>query len=147
MLKLIPLDVQSLGLFPTCPVANRFFYQFIHTGWLHMSVNIWCLLCIVFLYKIRPAMLLESYLISASFPCSLAGLIGYDMLPTVGLSGMIYALLGLYSTQVVNKIRYHGWWAVFIGIGFFFRGSNALLHLYCYLVGFVWSLLKYYRYG
>lgn len=147
VLRVLPIDIDSVGLYHHCCFANRLIYHFIHVGWIHLIANSWFLLCIVFLYRITPVMMMESFVIASSFPCSVTSLIGYTMLPTVGLSGFIYALLGLYSSFCRLKIRYHAWFLFFILIGFFISGGNALLHLYCYLLGTCWSMIKYYRYG
>jgi len=118
-------------------------YPFVHASLLHCVVNCWCLLCIVFLYDIRPVMLIGAYIIAASYPCSfLDFLYPSGMLPTVGASGICYALLGRYSFGVKRKLYYQLWWACFIGIGFFFPNCNAWLHLYCYLCGLVLALLN-----
>lgn len=88
-------------------------------------------------------MMVESFIIAASFP---AGFLSFmypnPMLPTIGASGMIYALLGRYAFSIEKIVKYNLWWAFFIGMGFLFPYANAPLHLYCYLCGFILALLN-----
>lgn len=143
VLRLLAVPSTEVGLYVGAPWWHRLTYQFFHAGWIHLAVNCWALLCIVFLYEIDLKMLLGALAAAASFPCGLlAPLYSTPMLTTIGLSGMCYALLGRYSFGVKRKLYYQLWWAFFIGIGFFFPSVNAILHLYCYLCGLLLALLN-----
>jgi len=147
VLYCIHIPVLDVGLYPGAPFVHRVLYQFFHASWLHLVVNCWALLSIVFCYRITWPMMLSCFLIAASYPVNhLEFLYGGTVLPTIGLSGLCYALLGRYSWQfsgfIKRRLIYHCWFAVFIGIGFFFPQSNAWLHLYCYLCGVLLAQLN-----
>lgn len=140
VLHCIHIPAADVGLFPGAPLLHRALYPFFHASWLHLVTNCWVLLCVVFLYQITFPMMLSSFIIAASYPIgALSFLYAGAIAPTLGLSGLIYALLGryswLFSCQTKRRLFYHSWFAVFIGLGFFFPQSNAWLHLYCYLCG------------
>ena len=147
VLHCIPVPVSEVGLYPGAPFLHRLVYPLFHASWLHLVVNCWALLCVVFLYQITLPMMISSFVIAASYPIgALLFLYGGTVAPTVGLSGLIYALLGryswLFSCERKRRLFYHSWFAFFIGLGFFFPQSNAWLHLYCYLCGVILAQLN-----
>lgn len=103
-------------------------YQFCH-------VNIWHLLGnMSALYSIESSSFkaswktwLLAYLVSALIPCES---------PTEGMSGLLYAVMGIISWQAANTKVFHMWCAVFIGVCFLFPNAvNGWLHVWCYLAG------------
>lgn len=137
ILLLAKVDPIRYGICEGCSVAARFAYPFLHANVFHFIVNAWCLLSIVFTYDMSILMLLLSYIVSVSAP---AGLLCIAT-PTVGASAMIYFLLGSLSMRVKRKWYWQAWWAFFIAIGFFMSSVAASLHLWCYAVGVIVSLL------
>lgn len=140
VLQCMHIPAEDVGLFPGAPLPHRALYPFFHANWLHLAVNCWVLLCIAFSYQVTLPMLLSSYAVAASYPIgALSFLYAAPPVPTVGLSGVIYALLGRYSWRFScmagRRLRYHLWFLFFISLGFLFPQSNAWLHLYCYLLG------------
>lgn len=86
--------------------------------------------------------MLVAYLLAVTVPVdTLGGFLPFDN-PTVGLSGVVYVLFGSISFEVLRKRYYQCWMLFYIGIGFFMPNTNAWLHLYCYLCGFVVALLN-----
>ena len=143
ILQLFSIPTGNVSLSIDAPWWHRLTYHFFHANILHLIVNCWALLCIVFIYNIQSPMLVSAFIIAALYPCeSLNFLYPEGMLPTIGLSGICYALLGRYSLSVERKLYYNLWWAFFIGIGFLSPYSNAWLHLYCYLCGVVIAALN-----
>ena len=132
----VPND--SIGMAAGTPWYTHFTYSFFHVGVLHLIVNCWALLCVVFTYDINVRMLLTAFLVAASFPASLFP----SAVVTIGASGFIYALFGRISLSVIRKWYFQGWTAFFIGIGFLFPGTNAWLHLWCYLLGLALAFLN-----
>lgn len=132
----------SVGIYAHCPLAGRFLYPFFHSGVFHASLNAWCLLSVVFSYGVSFRRMLVAYLLAVTVPVdTLGGLLPFDN-PTVGLSGVVYVLFGSISFEVLRKRYYQCWMLFYIGIGFFMPNTNAWLHLYCYLCGFVVALLN-----
>ena len=125
----VPLE--KVGICKGCALGPRLLHPFFHASFLHAIVNGWVLLSLVFIFDTTFIELLLAYVAAVTVPVSLLGI----TIPTVGASGAIYFLCGYHSWRNRNKWKWHAWWAFFIGIGFFFPASNALLHLWCYAVG------------
>ena len=117
------------GVFPHCPVQNRFLYSFFHINFLHSLVNVWCFLQIVFLYDISFRYVLLSYIVAVIYPVNLLSLLIPITLPTVGFSAICFCLMGIISWSVKKKVFYHAWVFLFIFIGLLFPVSNFILHL------------------
>lgn len=143
VLRLVSVPAELVGIYPGAPFVHRLFYPFFHANWWHCLVNCWCLLSIAFLYEVNLPMVIGAFIVAASFPYNaLSFLYATPVVPTIGMSGVCYALLGRYSLLVRRKLYYQCWMLFFIGIGFFFPTSNACLHLYCYAVGVLLSFLN-----
>ena len=136
VLLLLPIDVKAAGMSQGCSLWQRMCYPFLHASILHAAVNCWCLLSIVFNRTIMMWQLMAAYVIAVSYPSVWMG-----QTVTVGLSGMLFALLGIIS--VMSRKCYLN--VAVIGsvilFGYLFPNINASLHLYCYLVGLMVGLL------
>lgn len=132
----------SVGIYAHCPLAGRFLYPFFHSGVLHAALNAWCMLSLVFLYKITWKRMLVAYFAAVTVPVDTLGSFLPFGNPTVGLSGVVYVLFGSVSFEVMRRWYYQCWMLFYIGIGFLAPNTNAWLHLYCYLCGLVAALLN-----
>lgn len=56
--------------------------------------------------------------------------------------GACFALFGSLSFEVGRKVYYQLWMLTYLIIGFLFPGTNAWVHLYCYLAGCLIALLN-----
>lgn len=120
----------TFGLYEGMDWYARFTYQFLHASVWHLLINLWNLYGIATTYRLRIWHLVMAYLISAS-PFF------YREIPTIGLSGMCFSLMGIIWYQVLHAKLYHCWIISFILIGFLFPGTDSRLHLYCYAIGFI----------
>lgn len=130
-IHLLPIDPHCIGIYEGAPAFTGFSYQFFHASWPHLLINVWCLLSLVFTYDLSMWNLFWAYLISAAI--SIVPI--YGTLPTIGLSGFCFALIGIAGFSVRDKRLYHTWAIGIILLGFFLSGVNASLHLFCYLAG------------
>lgn len=113
---------------------NRLFYPLFHANMIHAILNIFCILQLAFYYRMTRWFLLASYIIAVTAPsCLIEG--------TLGFSGVIFAALGLYSMIVTRGWVIAAHVALYCSLTALFSCVNTLLHLYCYAVGFVCSLL------
>ena len=113
---------------------NRLFYPLFHANLIHVILNIFCILQLAFYYRMSRWFLLASYIIAVTAPsCLIEG--------TLGFSGVIFAALGLYSMIVTRGWVIAAHVALYCSLTALFSCVNTLLHLYCYAVGFVCSLL------
>lgn len=114
----------------------RLLYPLSHVSIWHCAVNVWCLLCMVFYYDTEALELAAAYAVAVCIP-------GYclNSAPTMGLSGALFALLGMSILKVARKWILLGWCAFYIALGFALPGVNALVHLHCFLAGLALSLV------
>ena len=130
-------DWSAIGIAQGCPLTARLLYPFFHASPIHALINAWCLLCIVFLYRISIWRLLTAYIVAVAVPGFLL-----SEVPTIGLSCVCYFLLGSLIFEVKRKLYFLFSTALYIAVGFLFPSVNALIHLYGYLAGLLVGLLN-----
>lgn len=135
-------DWHSVGIYSYCPLSARLEYPFFHANLFHALLNAWCLLSMVFIYKVSLLRMLFAYTVAVTMPVDTLGEFLPLESPTVGLSGVVYALFGTISFEVARKRYFQCWMLFYIAVGFIFPNTNAWLHLYCYLCGFIAALLN-----
>ncbi len=116
-------------------------YSFAHTSWLHLAVNT---LALAMMYP--PV----SRLYCCRYNCSTwhffgvvylvavsAGLATAAQVPTVGASGMVFALLGilLLLNPTMRQVRNYLWVALAVGVQIYFGNSNVALHIVAFGLG------------
>ncbi len=130
-------DWYAVGIYTGCGLGCRMLYPFYHANVLHATLNAWCLLSVIFIYDISLWRFFLSYIIAVTIPSfCLSGI------PTVGLSGVVFALFGSISFEVQRKAYYQLWMLAYLVAGFLFPNTNALVHLYCYMAGVAVALLN-----
>ena len=130
-------DWSAVGIYSGCRLSCRILYPFYHANIIHATLNAWCLLSIVFIYNITLWRLALAYTIAAFIPS-----LCLSSIPTVGLSGIVFVLFGSLSFEVARKLYYQSWMLLYLAVGFFFPGTNAWVHLYCYMAGIIIALLN-----
>lgn len=139
----LPADVSLFSLRAGCALSARMAYPFVHAGLVHAALNAWCLLVLVFTCDITWRRLLVAYAVALCVPVSLlAPLVPAFHLPTVGLSGVVYALLGTISFEVARRRRFQLWMVGLLALGFVLPGCAAALHLCTYLGGLLIAWLN-----
>lgn len=129
-LLLLPIDVKAAGMSQGCSLWQRMCYPFLHASILHAAVNCWCLLSIVFNRTVMMWQMMVAYAIAVSYPSVWMG-----QTVTVGLSGMLFALLGIISMTSRKWYLNVAVIGSVILFGYLFPNINASLHLYCYIAG------------
>lgn len=130
-------DWKSVGIYTGCGLGCRMLYPFYHANLLHATLNAWCLLSVIFIYDISLWRLILAYIIAVGIPSFCL-----SDIPTVGLSGVVFALFGSISFEVQRKAYYQLWMLAYLVAGFLFPNTNALVHLFCYLAGGAVALLN-----
>lgn len=130
------------------PLINHIIFNFSHVNWIHLVLNSLAYIGVfrtlqktIHTYKIVLLPLLVSFLCSfyAVYP-----------IPTMGASGMIYAMIGMFFAEVINGklvINDKKMFDLYIlsvvlalVISFFNHHSNFKLHILCLVIGLVLSL-------
>ena len=156
----VPTELLAhIGIAKDAMLWQRLAYPFFHASLAHTLINCWCLLSIVFMYDVSAAYLIIAYLIAVTYPvntvCSFQYLIfnvQYSI-PTVGLSAVCFALLGMVSFQAKRKLFFHFWILSFFALseitarllsayGYDITPPNNTLHLYSYVVGLMVGFLN-----
>ena len=119
-------------------IQARLCYSFFHVSCFHALLNAWCLLSIIFIHNISPSRLCLAYAIAVCAPD-----IVLSETPTIGLSALCFALLGIISLQVRDRLYFNICIALYIGVALLSPGVNAWLHLYAYLTGVSLALMIY----
>ena len=136
-LSLITIENWGLvGAYTGCGPLRRAIYPFFHVNIIHAALNVWCLLSVVFIYNITIWRILFAYIVALSIPN-----LFLSYTPTVGLSGVVFALFGSISFEVGRKQYYQIWMGAYLVLGFLSPNTNAWIHLYCYVVGLAYALL------
>lgn len=123
-------DWSLIGLRCGSSIADRLAYSFFHASFIHAAINSWCFISIIFLYDISWWHILIAYIIAVFVPDCLL-----FTTPTVGLSALCFALLGMIMFKVKRKLYYNLCLAVYIAAGFIAPGVNGWIHLYSYMAG------------
>ena len=130
-------DWSTVGIYTGCGLGSRMLYPFYHANPFHALLNAWCLLSVIFIYDISLLRFILAYIIAVTIPSFFL-----SDTPTVGMSGLVFALFGSISFEVGRKLYYQLWMLVYLAVGFLSPNTNALVHLYCYAVGFAVALLN-----
>lgn len=137
----LPTDPLSIGIYTNCRWWQHLTYQFAHANIFHLAVNIYVMYFCITRFSLSQSQILSCFAISALPPA-------LSDIPTIGASGIVYAMLGVINTMVVEKLKFASWIALYITISYFFN-NNWCIHLCCYLLGFLsnyiailWTRLK-----
>ena len=145
----------------------RLAYPFIHAHPLHAAVNGWVLLQLAFRTPLTLRRLLLAFVVAWSCPAFIAvwPTAGTDLFvgisamvdpsamtaltaapsTVVGLSGVLYALFGMWMPRVANRLRYNAIVALWLAAGLCATSVAVGLHLYCYLLGVLFGILQTHR--
>lgn len=121
---------QQCVLQPGCGITGHLCYHFFHANFFHALCNVWCLLALAFYYDIEDWELLLAFIIATSVPS-----VAMPSQPTVGASGIAFALMGIVFYKVARKRYYLTWIIAMVAIGFLIPAMAAAVHLYCFSLG------------
>ena len=145
---------KSIGYTDTSPIWTHFTYMFQHAGIIHLLINSLAFTGMFrILEKFVNKYILAISILSIGFAVSFLSM---HQLPTVGISGAVYAMVGIYLAMIPTKkliIKDRKKLYIFIAsiilcmtVSFFKTNSNFVLHFYCMVFsfgGFVWIVFKF----
>lgn len=111
-----------------------------HTMYMFVHVNVWHFLCnMIVLWSVRGRMEICSAVLVAIIASYIPT--WYDK-PTLGLSGFLFAVFGIMWGRIgcFKDCMKKG--APAIGLLMLLPGVNGLIHLYCYVIGYVIGWFK-----
>lgn len=134
-------DPYCVGVYNGCQWWQHLTYQFFHTSAFHLGANIYVMWFGTTRFNLKQWQLLMCLIISMLTPPIFT-------MPTIGASGIVYAMLGMINTMVLKKLRFVSWIALYITVSAFFN-CNWFIHLLCFILGFttnytvdLWKRLK-----
>lgn len=141
----------SLGFSASSPWWTHLTFAFQHAGWVHLIIN-----SIVFInsFGVIEKRIRWYILLPVIYGASLISSLFYASdLPTVGCSGMIYAMFGMMLGIVIKnnarkqqKIMFCASLAFMMILSFFSKGSNFYVHFISFVIGFLfWIFRTYYH--
>lgn len=130
-------DMDNVSLIKDAPWWRRVVYVFCHANVVHLGMNVWAILYLVFLFRVDIWMLLLAVLSAMVVPDILIGNV-----PTVGLSGVVFFILGGIVNIVSNKYKYLLSNFVFIAMGLVLPHIAWGIHLWCFLCGLIYAYGK-----
>ena len=142
--------VWGRGIAVGASVASRWLHPLVHAGVLHAVVNVYVLWQLVFLRRVTVWRMAVAYLLACCCPTVVA----LWQLPTgggasgtcvVGLSGVVYVLMGWEMPAVMRRWRYNAVIVVWLLVGMVAGGVAVGMHLYCYVCGVVAALIPRWR--
>ena len=123
---------ELLGFSEGSPLYTHFTYPAMHGSWLHLAANCYALW---FVWKrdfLRPLPMM-----AVSYACAVAGSFpAFSSVPTVGISGMIFAMTGVELSTAITW-RNLIFVCAFIMAGFVMPGTNVTVHLLSLVYGFM----------
>ena len=124
----ISANPYAIGVYNGCQWYQHLTYQFFHASIFHLGANIYVMWFCTTRFALKQWQLLMCLIISMLTPPI------YTM-PTIGASGIVYAMLGMINAIVLEKLRFASWIALYITISAFFN-CNWVIHLLCFILGF-----------
>lgn len=140
--QLAGLVPAAVGVYDDCAWWHCLTWMWFHGGWWHYAVNVWTWLAVMFLWnsvRLRDAAV-------AVIAAAVYGLMCKSAEPVVGMSGVIYALLGVCSLRphgLIGKVRYSAYVAAGMIVTGVLTHVAAEAHVVCYLEGAAWAALNY----
>lgn len=128
----VPFD--RVGMCRDGGFIPRLTYHFFHASLIHWFANASCLLSLFFIYDMSLRSLLTAYVVASFIPLGLFPDTSF-IIPTVGMSGICFVLMGRMALFVRRKLHYQACIALYLALGFLSPNSNGWLHLYCYAAG------------
>jgi len=142
---------KSIGYTDTSPVWTHFTYMFQHAGIIHLTLNS---LAFIGMFRVLEK-IINKYILSATILSIgvAASFISTYQLPTVGISGAVYAMIGIYLSMITTKkliIKDKSKFIIFVlsvliclVISFFKTNSNFQLHIFSLMIGYVYWYAVY----
>lgn len=139
------------GYYTDGPLVNHIIFNFSHTNWIHLTINS---LAYISVFRMLEKTIRGWYIILFSLLiASLSSFYAIYDIPTMGASGMIYAMIGMWFSLVINKeliivekyIFKLYVFSVFFSlfVSYFNQHSNFKLHILCLVAGLISSLNRF----
>lgn len=133
-------------------LLNSYCYVLMHASWLHLLINCISLLLLWIpmrrMYSMRYDTNAHDFSIAVYLAAVLAGLVCAQSVPTVGMSGCVFFLLGalLMLNPTLKQLQNYIWVALATIIQIYFGKSNVALHLFAFAEGCIYICVREFIY-
>lgn len=127
-------------------------YPFLHASWLHLIINVLSMMILWFpirrIYIMRYNEVPHNLHVATYISAVIAGLFCATTVPTVGMSGCVFFLLGVLlmlnptKRQALNYL----WLVATVAVQWYFGKSNTALHLFAFAEGVVYMCIREFLY-
>ena len=148
----MPSAVDALGIALSSPIYTAFTYPLAHASFFHLAMNSLALTLLyqpaIKLYKQRFSTYRSPLVIVAYLCAVVAGLFSQAEIPTVGASGIAYALLGMIVILAPNKKQFATLLLLCIAtiIQSFNAHINTRLHIIAFVLGITFICVRTFCY-
>jgi len=129
-------NIHEYGIKEDCTIIDRLVYPFFHANPFHALINIYVYLGMVFLFGSSMLDMVIAYIICVCVPPTML-----NTTTTIGLSGLVYALIGMNTFKACNPLRY----TISVIIPLAFTSMLPLIafgvHAWCYVIGVLYSII------
>jgi len=135
------LPVDKLAVSTTYPWWTIFTYSFVHTYFLHLSVN-----CFVFwtYYRVMRKTDLKYLLPACIIIPAISGFLSAKQVPTCGFSAVISVMMGYFLSGCSRKVFIKALFLIlfsYIFTGLFSKGVNTMIHVYSFSLSYFTSII------
>lgn len=133
-------------------LINSYCYVLMHASWLHLLINCISLLMLWIPFSRTYCLRYNTNTFYVSvvvyWSAVLAGLVCATSIPTVGMSGCVFFLLGaiLMLNPTLKQLRNYIWVALCTLVQLYFGHSNVALHLFAFVEGCVYICIREFIY-
>lgn len=126
---------EQFGVSSTSPWWTHFTYQLFHGNIAHLLCNIYALWFCLDKKRFQAKSILPIYLITVA-----ASFIGQSPIPVVGISGVIFSILGINLALAPTKPNII-YMIMILSAGFIMPQISGITHLACFIMGFISSAI------
>jgi len=132
----------AVGIGPGSTIFPRLCHPLFHANVAHAVLNVYVLWQLAFFFPVRVRHLLLAYLVACVCPWQIAVWpAGGECV--LGLSGMVYGLMGWVMPGVPCRLRFNVFVAAWLVVGLLTGGVAVGLHLWCYVVCAAMSVIRW----
>lgn len=140
----LPVDIAQMGFYKGSPLYTHISYMFFHRDLIHLATN---MVAFYFVYSgLKPKTSLLFLVLIGSIVISFFSELNS---PTVGLSGMIFIMIGYFSANLLSVydvqkyIPFFTFALLSITVSFLLPNTNGLIHFLGFVLGYFSSLIKH----
>ena len=131
------LGIHAHGIRQGCTMIDRLIYPLFHANIFHACINIYVYLGMVFLFGASLLDMVVAYIICVCVPSVML-----TDTATIGLSGLVYALIGMHTFKVCKPLKYTISVIIPLAVTSVLPLMAVGVHVWCYIIGVLYSVIR-----